>query len=50
MITETAKKMIILNQKLVESLENERRQFYPNIPQEIFISLENFLFFMGYCS
>ena len=50
MITETAGKMIVLHEKLLESLEAERQRSYPNIPHEIFISLGNFLFFMGNCS
>ena len=27
--------------------EKIRKEYYPNIPEEVFIPLQNFLFFMG---
>jgi len=47
MINETNRKLYQLTQKRQNAIEEKRVNFYPHIPQEIFISLEDFLFFMG---
>ena len=47
MITKKEREIFELRQKEAALLEQMRQEFFPNIPQEIFIALENFLFFMG---
>ncbi len=47
MITEQELDLLQISQQNIEIGEKIRRKHFPNIPQEVFISLENFLFFMG---
>jgi hypothetical protein len=47
MITEKNREIVELRQKEIALSEQMRREFFPHIPQEIFIAFENFLFFMG---
>lgn len=47
MITVKNRKAPKLIEERQAALERKRREFYPNIPPEIFVSLEDFLFFMG---
>lgn len=34
------------SETIPDKLEEERSEFYPNIPQETYFALENFLFFI----
>jgi hypothetical protein len=47
MITDKDHRLLKIRQENQAAREEIRRKLYPNIPQEIFFSLENFLFFMG---
>ncbi len=47
MITKQELNLLQISQKNTEKREEVRRKHFPNIPQEVFISLENFLFFIG---
>lgn len=48
MITKQELDLLQISQEGAAKREEIRRKHFPNIPQEVFISLENFLFFIGY--
>ena len=50
MITEQELNLLQISEEITEKREKIRRKHFPNIPQEVFVSLENFLFFIGYFS